>query len=566
MNEVKKVYKGLIRIVFLILTLIIFIPTFAYTKQKDSDKDSQKRVVLKKNRVNGKNTLTQSMFNNPNTTYIIRRDFVLDKSIIIPANCTLEFKRGSISGGCISGTNTSIKYKSEIFKHVELSGSWNVPVIHSYMFSEKEEDNFLPNLFKLCNDNVDNTIIIDPGVYHLYTKRKGYTIPKIYSNTTLDIEGTIYIGSDNQDGGIGFVCTGNNIHVKGKGKIVGDRGTNTSDTEWSPVFFCNNCDSLLIEGVTIEDSYGDGVYCRYNCNNTTIKGVTFIRNRRCAIAFNSGRNNTITQCVFIDNGGRAPGCAIEFENDGKDMDIPIVNSLVINNFFKHNDRDIVLGAGNTYTDNVIIKGNKSDNSVKSFFSIPGMNSNYDIRNVTVEDNTVTGCFMFINACFKNKAIIRDNIIRTETEDAKTPCLNIKGNVLCENNTIVCPKRPAFENTYGGYYESSFDMINNKITAYNSILQLNNSLIEGNTFDLNHLMLFLYDKSECKENIINGIHPSGHLLYLGLSDSEFKDNSVDFNNTPNYGIKLVRKQGKSIMANNTYKNIEAGRTILESRNE
>lgn len=557
-------YKSLIRILFLMLAICIFAPSVVYAIPKNSDTDLNKRVVLKRNRVKGKNILTQSMIDKPNTTYIIRRDYYLDSDILIPANCTLEFKRGCITGGNITGTNTCIKYKSKIFNHVELKGSWNVPVIHSDMFSEKEEDNFLPNLFKLCNDNVNNTIIIDPGVYHLYTKRKGYTIPKIYSNTTLDIEGTIYIDSDNQDGGIGFVCTGNNIHVKGKGKIVGDRGSNTSDTEWSPVFFCNNCDSLLIEGITIEDSYGDGVYCRYDCNNATIKGVTFIRNRRCAIAFNSGSNNTITQCVFIDNGGRAPGCAIEFENDGKDMDIPIVNSFVINNIFKHNDRDIVLGAGNTYTDKVVIRGNKSENSVSSFFSAPWMNSNYEIRNVIIEDNTVTDCSMFASACFRNQAIIKGNTIRTESEDTTTPCLNIKGIVLYQNNTLYCPNRPAFENTYSGYYKSKFDLINNDITARNSILQLSNSIIRDNTFSLEHLMLYLYDDSECTNNSINGTLSSGHLLYLGLSDSEFRENNIDFNNTPNYGIKLVKKQGKSMMVNNAYKNIEQNRTILEDK--
>ena len=541
-------------------------PTVAYSNQSRSAVGCQKRVVLRKNIVNGKNILTQSMINKPNTTYIIRRDYLLSEDITIPANCVLKFRGGSICGGRITGSNTIIKYKSQVFDHVDLKGSWNVPVIHSDMFTEKEDDNFLPKLFQLCNKDIHNDVIIDPGTYLVHTKTTGYTIPVVYSNTTIEIQGTIKIDSDNRDGGLGFICTGEDIHIKGEGKIIGDRSTNTSDTEWSPVFFCNNCDNLIIEGITIEDSYGDGVYCRYNCNNVKIEGVTFINNRRCAVAFNSGRNNIIKNCVFIGNGGRAPGCAVEFENDGSDVDIPIVNCSVVDNYFKQNDRDIVLGAGNTYTDNIVIKGNKSESSVKSFFSMPGMKSNYAIKNVFIEGNTVSGCFMFANACFKYKAVIRGNTIKTEASDEKIPCLNIKGNVLCEDNSIYCPNMPVFENTYGGYYDSEFDILNNEITALNGILQLNNSTLKGNNFVLNHLSLFLYNQSECKDNRFKGTLSSGHLLYLGLNDSEFNENDLDFNNTPNCGIKLVRKIGKSSMENNSYKNVSSRSSVIDGNVE
>lgn len=526
----------------------------------------KRRLTLRKNMVNGVNTLVSEMFPYENTTYVIKYDFVNTGDIFIPDNCSLYFKGGSIRGGRITGRNTRIKYKSIIFDNVEIEGSWIVPVIHANMFAEMGADNFLPKMFKLCNKNIENTLVIDEGIYNIHTRRDGYSIPILESNTTLDIQGTINIDSDNRDGGIGFICTGSNIHIKGNGKIVGDREKNTSNTEWSPVFFCNNCDNLFFEGITIQDSYGDGIYCRYNCNNVTIKGITFRRNRRCAIAFNSGKNHTISQCVFIENGGRAPGCAIEFESDGQDMDIPIINNYIVDNYFRQNDRDIVLGAGNTYTETVIVKGNKSEYPVSSFLSVPDMKSDYVIKNVSIENNTVIGCSMFLSGCFKNRTIISGNNINTGSTDYKTPCLNIKGNVLLENNTIFCPNRPAFENTYAGIYKSKFDLVNNEITSHNSILQLYDSKIEGNTFNMNHLILYLYDNSECKENVINGTLTSGTLLYLGLSDSDFKSNKVDLNNTPNHGVKLVRKEGHSNMDNNTFKNALTRDVILDSSNK
>lgn len=55
------------------------------------------RVVLRKNLVEGVNTLTQSMINKNNTIYVIQYDFTLGEDITIPNNCVLQFEGGSIS-------------------------------------------------------------------------------------------------------------------------------------------------------------------------------------------------------------------------------------------------------------------------------------------------------------------------------------------------------------------------------------------------------------------------------------------------------------------------------------
>lgn len=57
-----------------------------------------KTVILKKNIVNGVNTLTQAMMSDENTKYVIKYDYVLGSDIIVPANCILEFNGGSIGG------------------------------------------------------------------------------------------------------------------------------------------------------------------------------------------------------------------------------------------------------------------------------------------------------------------------------------------------------------------------------------------------------------------------------------------------------------------------------------
>ena len=57
-----------------------------------------KTIILKKNLVNGVNTLTQEMMSAQNVKYVIKYDFVLNGDVTIPENCILEFDGGSISG------------------------------------------------------------------------------------------------------------------------------------------------------------------------------------------------------------------------------------------------------------------------------------------------------------------------------------------------------------------------------------------------------------------------------------------------------------------------------------
>lgn len=57
-----------------------------------------KTIILKKNLVNGVNTLTQEMMSAANTKYVIKYDYVLGEDIDVPDNCILEFDGGSISG------------------------------------------------------------------------------------------------------------------------------------------------------------------------------------------------------------------------------------------------------------------------------------------------------------------------------------------------------------------------------------------------------------------------------------------------------------------------------------
>lgn len=67
------------------------------------------RKILRKNIVDGVNTLTQSMMSDANTIYVIQYDFNLRGATIeIPEKCVLEFNGGSLDNGVLLGNKTSI--------------------------------------------------------------------------------------------------------------------------------------------------------------------------------------------------------------------------------------------------------------------------------------------------------------------------------------------------------------------------------------------------------------------------------------------------------------------------
>ena len=84
------------------------------------------RVVLKKNIVEGVNTLTHEAFEDSegndkeNTIYVIQYDFTLGEDITVPANCVLEFDGGSINNGKILGNFCINAGSFKIFDNVEI--------------------------------------------------------------------------------------------------------------------------------------------------------------------------------------------------------------------------------------------------------------------------------------------------------------------------------------------------------------------------------------------------------------------------------------------------------------
>ena len=88
-----------------------------------------KTIILKKNLVNGVNTLTQEMMSTTNTKYIIKYNYTLGENITIPENCILEFDGGSIANSTensysLTGNATKVVnlYNYTIFSNITPTG------------------------------------------------------------------------------------------------------------------------------------------------------------------------------------------------------------------------------------------------------------------------------------------------------------------------------------------------------------------------------------------------------------------------------------------------------------
>lgn len=127
-----------------------------------------KTIILKKNLVNGVNTLTQEMMSATNTKYVVKYDYTLGEDIAVPANCVLEFDGGCINGEYIlTGTNTLLSGNIKCF--ATIAGIFNNDYLNIECFGAKGDGTFDNTLIiQMLLDNVNNPIYIPIGNFAIY--------------------------------------------------------------------------------------------------------------------------------------------------------------------------------------------------------------------------------------------------------------------------------------------------------------------------------------------------------------------------------------------------------------
>ena len=377
-----------------------------------SSNNGMGRVVLRKNIVEGVNTLTQNMINKSNTIYIIQYDFTLGEDIIVPTNSVFEFKGGSISASennTITGNNTQINAQNvAIFKNgIIIAGTWNCYNIISDWFDDIYSNNRIKQLINLTSPNLKNVVNINSGIYEcsIATNGDGVIIPN--SNTELIINGTIKLLPNSLTNA--YIIKLNeveNVLIHGSGIIEGDMFTHLgTDGEWGHGIFMRSTKNIRIDGITIKDCWGDCISLSSGPNDSTgtpntniiIENVNLYNARRCNLGLVTCknvviRNSHITRDLGTNSIQTNPKCCIDIEPNESLTSVKCV-------------------AENIIIENVVVESN-SDNTM---FNIEGSSSPDFVNNVYINNcylHSLSSTLLFMHnvmdVVFNNCQIIGSN--------------------------------------------------------------------------------------------------------------------------------------------------------------
>jgi hypothetical protein len=207
--------------------------------------------ILRRNIIDGKNTLTQEMVNQPHTIYMIQYDYDLNGATIrIPEGCVFDFQGGSLSNGFIAGNNTAIiSVDRKIFSNIKFLNS---------LFS---------NAFKvewfgaIVSDNIDSSFAFNEALANVSNVEAN---GEIYY-----LEYPIVINSDYKT-------------LKCKGRLLCKYGINGIE---SNARYLNIQINQLISDYSPDNLYGDtlGSGIKINNNFNSVISIDFITNFKYGI-------------------------------------------------------------------------------------------------------------------------------------------------------------------------------------------------------------------------------------------------------------------------------------------
>lgn len=391
-----------------------------------------KTIILKKNLVNGVNTLTQEMMSATNTKYVIKYDYVLGEDVTIPANCVFEFDGGSISGAyTITGANTGIIASLvKIFNtNVTLAGSWNIVEVYPEWFGAASTliDNTIPFQKALdycdilsapikvqkCTYNFKNTLIIK----HSNTRiiGSGYR-DSILFNDSLTIPFIITIGkANNSNEEVTY------IDIKDI-KLVFNGSGQRSDYP----FYFNNTTNLTFNYVS---------FAAYNSSESsyTYKAVV------------NGRNGGFSQqvCTMINN------CIFHFCG----LQLDATDSIISKNLFWSVTSEYAIeirNAGNSIISNNEIVGGAVYGGI---YCAPSL---YEINNIKIIgnyfDGNTEGMYDTKHAILVENRMWKTTITGNNFSNYKSGAIKIK-----EAKGVIISSNVFDNNDYFGNKEPDIDL-------------------------------------------------------------------------------------------------------------
>lgn len=241
------------------------------------------------------------------------------KTMKIPENTILVGRGGVIKNGTVVGTNTTIETNKAVFSDVSIKGTWMLPEISTSLFANLKRVNSLKDVLALANPSIKNTVIIGEGAYTVEAKHEEDACLTVCSNTEMVLNGSITLMPNSFLKCDVIRLEGENIILRGKGQIVGDKFTHTgTEGEWGMGIRISNAKNVTVAGLTIKNCWGDCIYINKQSKNVVIDGCRLDHGRRQGISVICADGVTIRKCVITNVGGTNPQYGINIEPNAKD--------------------------------------------------------------------------------------------------------------------------------------------------------------------------------------------------------------------------------------------------------
>lgn len=270
----------------------------------------------------------------PDKVFVLNEDIDIDNKIcVLPKGVTIKSRGGIIKNGIIVGQDTRILYKDAVFENITIKGTWIVPVIKTSLFKNLEYENSLKDVLSLTNPIIKNKVYIDNRLYVVSTNKNEDACLSLTSNTELLLDGTVkFVPNAFTDYDI-IRIEGENIVVKGKGTIIGDKFSHLAkDGEWGMGIRVQKSRNVYIKGLTVKECWGDCIYVGRGSEYVRIEKCTLDHGRRQGVSVTKADEVFIKDCIISNVGGTPPEYAIDIEpNSGESANNIVIENIKVDN-------------------------------------------------------------------------------------------------------------------------------------------------------------------------------------------------------------------------------------------
>jgi hypothetical protein len=322
---VKKISMNSMRMSIIVIGIYFFVYLGCYAKRGE-------RINIQHGQHNGIPFNVLGTVNND--TIFVLHDVDLGGHICeLPNNTILMTKGGIIKNGTLVGRNTKISCKGKVFDRVIIKGTWNVPKISTSLFVNLSDDNALKNVMALTNKSVKNVVTIEKGNYWVAAHKEGDKCLFVNSNTTMIINGTIRLRANDYIHYNMLYVSGENISIKGKGTIIGDKPDHYGDKgEWGMGINVFQARYVSIKDLTVKDCWGDCIYVGGNSQHVKIEKCHLDNGRRQGISVTKADDVNISHCKISNVRGTKPEYAIDLEpNKGDTVRNVLIEHVEVDN-------------------------------------------------------------------------------------------------------------------------------------------------------------------------------------------------------------------------------------------